>query len=205
MADVRLDFYDLDADDLPDVCMKCGAPSSVRPVKTFAWVPVWARFTPWWIQVSVTKRRRVPVPLCDQHKHHWTIRILVGLGGLAVFLPLLICGGVMFGSNVDADPHGPLTILGVLIMALAGIAFLAWLVGLIALSVTAINVIEVTDETITLRNVSPAFTQAYRDMTRGDVPPDVERAAREQFRRPGGRPPRQRPDDYPPDDKYRRR
>ena len=85
MGDVRLDFYDLDADALPDVCMKCGAAAAARPVKQFAWIPYWARFTPWFIRIAFTKRRRVPIPLCEQHKNHWTIRYGDGLayeGGL---------------------------------------------------------------------------------------------------------------------------
>src|SRR5437763_9160897 len=90
MADVRLDFYDLDADALPDVCMKCGAPSTVRPVRTFSWMPYWARFMPWMIGMAFMKRRRVPVPLCEQHKGHWTIRYLIVFGGLALFLQLFL-------------------------------------------------------------------------------------------------------------------
>ncbi len=82
MADVRLDFYDLDADALPDVCMRCGAAAVARPVKQFSWMPYWARFVPPIIGVWFVKRRRVPVPLCERHKGHWTIRYLVGIGGI---------------------------------------------------------------------------------------------------------------------------
>jgi hypothetical protein len=209
MADVRLDFYDLDDDILPDMCMQCGAASTVRPIKTFAWMPYWARFMPYGTGYAFMKRRRVPVPLCERHKNHWMIRYLLGFGGLAVFLLLFICGGVMFGSNVDADPHGPLTLLGGAMLVMGGIAFLAWLVVMIVLGVTQILPVEITDDTITLKNVSPEFVRAYREMTRHDIDPDVERAAREQFRRPPREDDdprrRRRDDDYPPDDKYRRR
>ena len=212
MADVRLDFYDLDAEELPDVCMRCGAPATVRPLKTFSWMPYWARFMPWMIGMAFMKRRRVPIPLCEQHKNHWTIRYLVGFGGLALCVLPLILGGILFGSNVDDDPHGPLTMLGGVMMACGGLLFLPWLITLIVLAVMQINVVEITDDAIVLKNISPEFVQAYREQTRGGFAPEAERTAREQFGRPAGRSPREydeprrrsRDDDYPPDDKYRR-
>ena len=206
MADVRLDFYDLDDDALPDVCMKCGAASVVRPTKTFSWMPFWARFMPPLIAVWFIKRRRVPIPLCEQHKGHWTIRYLIGFGGLGLLL-LLVIGGVALLAN---DENGPGGAFGVACLIGAGLFFLAWLITIIVLGATAINVYEITEDTITLKNVSPDFTQAYRDMTRGGLAPEVEDVARRPWGRPGGRgapdydePPRRRPE-LPPDDKYRR-
>lgn len=207
MADVRLDFYDLDAEELPDVCMKCGAPSTVRPIKTFAWMPYWARFMGV-IGTAFIKRRRVPVPLCDQHKNHWTIRYLVGFGGLGLFLLLLLCGAMVMAAS---EGEGVGAVFGGLLFACAGITFIAWLIAVIALGLTQINVVEITEDTIVLKNVSYDFTQAYREQTRGGFEPDVERVAREQFGRPGGRAPRDddeprrgKRDDSPPEDKYRR-
>ena len=196
MADVRLDFYDLDDEAVPDVCMKCGAPSTVRPIKTFSWMPYWARFMPYWIGLAFMKRRRVPVPLCEQHKNHWTIRYLIGFGGLALVVLLFIGGGVLLSNDMEA--------FGGVVMVGAVVFLLAWLITLIVLSVTQINVYEITDDTITLKNVSPDFVRAYREMVRGDVDPDVERAARQQWAKPSGGPRRPQPPDLPPDDKYRR-
>ena len=195
MADVRLDFYDLDAEAVPDVCMRCGAPSSVRPMKTFSWMPYWARFMPYGAGLAFMKRRRVPVPLCDRHKNHWVMRYVVIFGGLAAFLLLFLLGGV----------------LGLLCLAAAGLVFVALLVALIVFSIGQIGSFEITDDSIVLKNVSPEFTRAYREMTRGDFAPDVEDVAR---RRWGGReadydepPRRRRPPgarDLPPEDKFRR-
>jgi len=210
VADVRLDFYDLDAEALPDVCMKCGAPPVVRPMKTFAWVPYWARAIPFG-QLIFMKRRRVPIPLCEQHKNHWTIRYLVGFGGLALFLLLCIGGGVVMGVSMDSDPGGPGAVLGGLMLAVGGVVFLAWLITLIVLGVTMINVYEITDDDITLKNVSLEFADAYRAQVRGAAPPDVDDMARRGWARPGpGRGPdyddprRGRRPDQPPDEKYTR-
>jgi len=203
MADVRLDFYDLDDEALPDVCMKCGADSTVRPMKTFSWMPYWARFMPYGVGLAFMKRRRVPVPLCDRHKSHWVMRYIVIFGGLAAFLLLFILGGVMAAAS-DGPGGDPLKILAILMFVVGGILFLAWLVTAIVLGVTQINVFEITDDTITLRNVSPEFVRAYREMVRNDVDPDMERAAREQWAKPAGGARRRQPPDLPPDDKYRR-
>ena len=212
MADVRLDFYDLDEDALPDVCMKCGAPAVVRPVKQFSWVPLWARFIPPIIAVFFIKRRRVPIPLCEQHKNHWTMRYVIGIGGILLLLGMFMGGGVLYGANVDNDPNGPLTMLGGLLLAAAGVLFIAWLITIIALAATQIQVAEITDDTILLKNVHYDFTQAYREHARPGIAPEVDEAIRDQWGRPTGRRPaerddprRQPRDDYPPDDKYRRR
>jgi hypothetical protein len=207
MADVRLDFYDLDAEELPELCMKCGAPSTVRTMKNFSWTPYWARFMPWMIRMAFMKRRRVPVPLCEQHKNHWMFGYVIGLGGLAVLLGLFF-GGMALLAN---DENGAGGVIGYLCLAGAGLFLVVWLIALIVLAFIQISVVEITDDTIVLKHVSPDFAQAYREQTRGGFEPDVERVAREQFGRPGGRGPREddprgrrRDDDYPPDDKYRR-
>ena len=209
MADVRLDFYDLDAEELPDVCMRCGEPSTVRTVKSFSWMPPWARFVPPIVGVWFIKRRRAPIPLCDHHKNHWSIRWLIGLGGLAVVLVLLFAGLGVLGANDGGE--GPMQFIAIGLMSLAGLLFLAWLVTMIALGVTQINAVEITDDTMTLKNVHSDFTRAYREMTRGGITPEVEEIVREKWNQPSGRrnsprdePRRARRNDAPPDDKYRR-
>ena len=207
MADVRLDFYDLDDDALPDVCMRCGAPSVARPIKTFSWMPYWARMIPFGF--AFMKRQRVPIPLCERHKNHWTIRYLIGFGGLGLFLFLIVFGGILLGVNADSDPGGPLTILGGTMMAVGGVLFLAWLITMIVLGVTQINVFEITDDSIVLTNVSPDFSLAYREQTPAAPTWTTSRTASGRRPAPGRRsdyddPPRGRRPDYPPDDKYSR-
>ena len=210
MADVRLDFYDLDDDVLPDVCMRCGAPSSARPMKTFSWMPYWARMIPFGF--AFMKRRRVPIPLCERHKNHWMIRYLFGFGGLALLLVLLFGAIALLVSSDDrGNPaRDSLMALGLVLLTGAGVVLLAWLITMIVLAVTQINVFEITDDSIVLTNISPDFTQAYREQTRGGVP-DVDDMARGHWARPApGRRPdyddprRGGPTDLPPDDKYTR-
>jgi hypothetical protein len=211
MADVRLDFYDLDAEELPDVCMRCGEPSTVRPVKSFRWMPPWARFVPPIVGVWFIKRRRAPIPLCDKHKNHWLIPRLIGYGGAGVLVLLVVALLMTVVADAGNKPSAVPPLISLLIIVLTGVLFVAWLITMIVLAVTRINAVEITDDTITLKNVHSDFTRAYREMTRGGITPEVEEIVREKWAQSSsrGRPERDEPrrprrDDSPPDDKYRR-
>jgi len=41
MATLRLGARPWDDAEMPDVCMRCGAPAEVRKQKTFSWHPGW--------------------------------------------------------------------------------------------------------------------------------------------------------------------
>jgi hypothetical protein len=210
MSDVRLDFYDLDADELPDICMRCGEPSTVRPTKSFSWMPPWARFVPPIVGIWFIKRRRAPIPLCDQHKHHWTLRYAVGFGGVVVLLGLLAAGLTLLALSDSRPPNRVLEYLAILTLTFDGLLFIAWLVTMIVLLVTMISAVEITDETITLKNVHADFRRAYREQTRMSITPEIEEIVREKWqssnrkRREPEAPRRARRDDSPPNDKYRR-
>jgi uncharacterized membrane protein len=194
MADVRLDFEDLDRDELPDLCMKCAAPATVRTGKTFSWTPPWARFMGGLMAMAFMKRRSVNIPLCEEHKNHWVWRHLVTWLSLAAVVLLFIGGGVLMNANKT---------FGGFVIVAAVIGLIAWLVTVIVVWATAINTSEITDYTITLRNVHNDWVRAYHQPDRG-FGRDVDEAARARFGRPGGRPPGRGPRRGPPDDAYER-
>jgi hypothetical protein len=211
MADVRLDFDDLDADELPDVCMRCGEPSTVRPTKSFSWMPTWARFVPPIVGIWFIKRRRVPIPLCDQHKHHWTLRYAVAIGGVVVLLGLLAAGLILLALSEGRPPNRIMEFLAILMLTFDGLLFVAWLITIIVLLVSMIGAVEITDDTIILKNVHADFRRAYREMTRGHITPDLDEIVREKWQQSSNRkrrepeaPRRSRRDDSPSNDKYRR-
>jgi hypothetical protein len=207
MADVRLDFYDLDAEELPDVCMRCGEPSTVRPVKSFSCLPHWTRFAPSIVGVWFIKRRRVPIPLCERHKGHWTFPRIIGYGIFEVALVLLFAGAALLVVEAINNP-AETQIIGPWLILTSTILFIVLFHMIIVLSAARINVVEITDNTITLKNVHSDFMRAYREMTRGSITPEVEEIVREKWDQSSGRrrPERDEPrrDDSPPDDKYRR-
>jgi hypothetical protein len=197
MADVRLDFEDLNADELPDLCMKCGAPATVRKSKTFSWIPPWARFMGGLIALAFQKRRSVNVPLCEEHKNHWAWRHMVTWFGLLAIL-LVFFGGVAVMATGRTGEE-----IGGIIMLLAGLLFIAWVITIAIVWYTAINPNEITDYTITLRGIHPEWVRAYHEQARG-FGHDVDDAARARFGRPGGPPPGRGPRRGPPDDAYER-
>lgn len=167
MAAVRLSFHDLDTGALPNACMRCGGPATVRPVKTFSWMPVWARWLPPIRAVLFVKERRVPVPLFDAHKRHWTIRYLIGFAGLALVAVPVVCALLLFAAGMD-DSQGPYTVLGERVLAWGGgLTLIAWLALVMALRFTAIRAAEITEDAIVLKDVSPEFVRAYREQAHG--------------------------------------
>jgi hypothetical protein len=197
MADARLDFEDLDYDELPDLCMKCAAPAATRIGKTFSWTPPWARFMGGIMAMAFMKRRRVSVPLCEQHKNHWSWRHMISwipLGGLGILLAVGAVIAINGGRTLEA--------VGGAIAACAGACALVWLIVALVIWTTAIQPSEITDYTITLRGIHPDWVRAYHDQGR-DFGRDVDAVARERFGR-GRRDEPRRPRRGPADDAIER-
>ncbi|HEY7313795.1 MAG TPA: hypothetical protein VH643_30880 [Gemmataceae bacterium] len=185
MATVRLESYDSEVHDLPEICMKCGAPSSVRKNKTFSWYPPWvgvlllAGLVPYLIVAAiVTKRCRVEVPLCDQHKSHWLMRQLLVLLSL---LGLLALGGVFMGVAIAASDKGSgnnpvfgFVCVGWLVL------MVGWIVLACIVQYTTIRPSEITDTSIRLTSVSEVFVEAC-DEERPRSRARLDRAARERW------------------------
>ncbi len=175
MPSVSLGRYEIEEYDPPEVCMKCGAPSSVVVRKTFSWYPPWVGtlalvgflfFTPLFViflivGLVMTKRMPMRIPLCDKHKGHWTMRTLVSLLG---FLGVLCFVGLAIFASVS---DGDLSDLAGAFWILVVVLFLAWLITVAILQSTAIRPTEITDRSITLRGVSQGYIEALRE-DRGD-------------------------------------
>ena len=110
MAVIRLDRFEAEEGDLPAVCMKCGAPAVLEKLKQFSWNPPWVilliliGLLPYVIVALVlTKRMRVRVPLCNEHKNHFAWRAWFIYGG---FAGLFLLGIVVFAVMTSLD-NGP--------------------------------------------------------------------------------------------------
>ena len=168
MASVRLSRYEATRGHLPRVCMRCGAPATLVKPKTFSWQPGWVflfillglvglvLFLV--LSLTLSKRMRVQVPLCERHRHHWAIRNGLILGGLVLLLAL--AGGLIgwqtelgrwLGMGNDAG--------AILWLGLAALA-LIWLIGAAIAQSRAIRPTEITAKRIRLVGVSPHFVAA---------------------------------------------
>jgi hypothetical protein len=164
MATLQLGRRPMDDEDVPDLCMKCGAPAEVRKNKTFNWYPPWVYVL---ILVNLlvfaivalvlTKKKRVPVSLCAAHRNHWLWRQVVLVAGFVGLVGLIVLF-VIVASNTR--PRGGDDYSG-WVCGGSVAALIVWLIAVAVLQTTAIRPTEITDYNITLTNVSKDFVRAY--------------------------------------------
>jgi hypothetical protein len=221
MAQVRLDRYEVEEGLLPALCMRCGAPATLTKTKTFAWHPKWIDtliivglilFTPLLLvgvilAATMTKRMRVPVPLCEAHRNHWFSRALFIWGGLGV-IALLGIGTFVFLLTAGQQDETIQTLAGWMCGGAAVLA-LVWLIAAAIVQAGAIAPSEITDDRIALIRVSPAFVDAleqerYEDEKRFEDDRPRRRKVRpedaERFYDPGPKRPEPPPDAYRAED-----
>src|SRR5215831_1558086 len=113
MATLTLEEDWLEQADLPELCIKCGAPATLRQEKTFRWFPPWVLvfllLGAGGVLICVVaailamKKRRLEVPLCEDHRHHWGRRqgLLLITFGLLMLVALV---ALVFLIEADLDP-----------------------------------------------------------------------------------------------------
>jgi hypothetical protein len=164
MAKVYLRYdHGREITDLPPVCIKCGAPASVRKNKQFSWQPQWVPILilggllPYIIvSMILTKRKTVETPLCEDHKSYWwlypAVMTLLCLGVLGLgFVGMIALSG---GKNGD---------LGGAVCGLSVLVFFGVLVVAAIINMTRIRPTEITDRSVHLTGVSQAFADAVED------------------------------------------
>jgi hypothetical protein len=161
-----------DNDELPDICMVCGAPAPERVNRTFHHAPEWAGLLllagliPGAVALAFTSRTmRVACPVCARHRTHWSrLEWLNLLGGL---IPLLL-GAIGYGIGMLLRvPHREGTVEGhwIGLAVGAGIGFIVWIAPIIYLTMTRIGAKNITLHAITFQGVAPEFARAA---ARGD-------------------------------------
>jgi hypothetical protein len=152
--------------DVPDVCMRCGAPAPERVKQTFSWVAGWVHFiiliSPliWLILVLVLRKVcHARLPMCEQHKNHWLRRKIVVYGSLLFGIALAIL--VAFATSA-AQPSSDLEGL---VCVFPFVIFLIWVIVAAVIMNTAIRASKITEgETLHLTNVCREFVDAYEDL-----------------------------------------
>jgi hypothetical protein len=193
MARIKLERFEAEEGDLPDICMKCGARATTEKLKRFSWQPPWvyvlllAGLLPFLIVALIlTKRMRVPIPLCAEHRRHWTWRgWLVGGGFFAIFL--LGLGTMILLSATDNGPQRREdAVFGFVCFGFLGLA-LVWLIVAAIVQHTAIRPTQITDYDITLTNVAPGFVKALLEEDREGAERRARRRQAARTRRPRGK------------------
>jgi hypothetical protein len=169
MAIIRLMLDELDERVLPRVCMCCGAPAVLLKHKRFVWVQDWVKGLPAhsdWLALLLVlplvllglRMLRVPIPLCQRHRHHWRPLNVVLYGGLSAVALLGASALVLWRTSAgQGDPRSELAdwlcIGGILV-------FLCLLFPAAILHARTIRAFEITPTSITLTNVAMPFVRA---------------------------------------------
>jgi len=188
MASVKLGRYEATQGQLPRVCVRCGAPAALVKAKNFSWHPGWVLalilvgLLPYVIvALALTKRMRVRVPLCQQHRYHWASRTWLILGGF-VFLLALGVGLIALLAALERRPGAADNVGGMLCLGL-GVLGLVWLIAAAVAQSTGIRPTEITATRIKLVGVSPGFVEAvdeWREAEEGDEDMGPRRPRRRQ-------------------------
>jgi hypothetical protein len=169
MASIELTRREAEDGDLPNVCMRCGEPATVRKRRLFVSHPLWIYvLLPFWfvpyaiVAAILTQRVRCYSHFCPRHKNHWLTRALIIWGGFPVLLALygagfFIAAWIEESGNISNDTLGAMAAvwnLGLLLL---------WLTSIPFCQLTAIHPANVTERRLTLQRVAPAFVEAVRN------------------------------------------
>lgn len=170
---VTLSRTQIETDDLPNVCIVCGTPTTERLSKDFEHQPDWAQVLtlfgifcgvfPGIIIASLTShRQRIACPVCPQHRNHWSR--FAWWAGLGWLIPIVLGGlGGLTGAILESSEltsigvAGPLVGFGIGLGVVIGLAI--YLVPLIRMASSRVDVEFITDGEIRIRRVAAEFAR----------------------------------------------
>jgi hypothetical protein len=116
------------------------------------------------------ERSRISVPLCSRHRLHFSIRMIIAIGGLSVPFLIVAVGGVLvvLSKHPLDQEHAIIGTSKYFFLSLLGWGLLVWL-----LEITKIRPEEMTPQTIVLRQVGDGFVRGYRRWQAAKEPADV--------------------------------
>jgi hypothetical protein len=146
-------------------CLRCGGAAVAVRRHSFSWHPEWVILfvlpgvLPLFLAIFITtKRKRLIVPLCSNHRNHWIWRRWLTFGG-----PLLLIAFAVAGYVADRFwPWGRRADLALEVAAGVAVLTLVWVVVVSIAQQTAIRALEVGRTSVTLTNVSEEFIRQYR-------------------------------------------
>jgi hypothetical protein len=181
MAVVRLTRVESEIGNLPNVCMRCGAPATTVTEKYLAWQPRWIAIILlvgllFWkppqmlpvifggllyfiIGMILKKRMKLLAPMCEQHRSHWFRQVIFNFIALAAF-PLMIVVGV-FALPLPESPMGEEEqAFGRMVCFLTVVLLLAWVIVNVVVSRFLIHPTVITDRDMELSGVHDSFVEA---------------------------------------------
>jgi predicted Ser/Thr protein kinase len=164
---VVLSREQVEADELPDVCIVCGRPAVQRLNRNFSFQAEWAQIltlagmmlfvVPGLIvDVFTRKQLRVACPVCPQHRNHWSR--FTWWAALGWLIPVALgSAGALLGLALQPPLERDLMLATSAIGA--GVGLIAYIAPMIWLSSHLVDAQEITDTSIRLHRVSAAFAR----------------------------------------------
>jgi hypothetical protein len=153
------------AEKLPEICIVCGADADDYMRKKFSWVPGWTNFLLLFgvlpaaiLQAIVRQSLTVHVPVCREHRSHWSKRELFIWIAALVIIALGIIGVVVYSmqfNNGKPPPPESISIGLVVIVALCS--------PLVVISQLGVSVVRIDRDEVQFKNVDPDFADAVRE------------------------------------------
>jgi hypothetical protein len=174
MGAVRINRYRAEQNDLPPVCMRCGAAATTTHNKTFSRPQEWTSGLfllgglPYFLATWLFRNRvRFAVPLCEDHRNHfrWESGIFWGgiLSLIAAFVAILMYVPVQSG----------LLEIG---LEVIGILAAGWLLVVIVSFFRGTCAAIIDEEGVVLGGVANKFVKAYEASERAGqtLPPELD-------------------------------
>lgn len=166
-TDVHIPKDSFQGHHFPDKCVVCGQATKRRQTQEFSVamqaaapfiVVFMILFFPIGILIAIltTKKKRLSLPVCMRHRHHWLSMILFASIGW-VLIPAGVFTGLFAGDFLMGDDTNPAILVGCI---LTGV--ICYVGPLVYLGVTRVKADELTAEGIRIRNVSPPFAASFQ-------------------------------------------
>lgn len=172
LATIILDRDECDEGFLPSVCVRCGESATGVVVQTFRWfhpalfllifvcLPLYLI-----LGIVLRKQMKVTLPTCDAHRSIWIRRqVMMMLGVFAMIVGVIT--GLTFGHDFDRRYYWSGGF-----MIFFGLGFAIGIVLIAIGNLLAVRPTRITRNEITLKGVSPVFTETveqYRILLEDD-------------------------------------
>ncbi|MCA9062369.1 MAG: serine/threonine protein kinase [Planctomycetaceae bacterium] len=172
---VTLPMAMINQDNLPNVCLVCGAPTQRRQSKEFHYTSDLSGvliflgivlFFPIGIVLAIvlTRKARISCPVCPTHRHHWLhMNLFAGVGW--ILIPIGLGIGLYFGGYPSSGDRSPWVLIPCLLVSVA-----MYVLPLIWFGITRVAVEEIRKDAVTLKRVSAGFARAVTAKTAGRTP-----------------------------------
>lgn len=166
-TDVQIPTDSCHGHHFPDTCVVCGQSTKRRQTQEFSVtmqsaVPFIVLFMILFFPIGIliamltTKKKRLSLPVCMRHRHHWLSLVLFASIGW-ILIPMGVFTGLYAGEFLWEGEQNPAILVACILTGLV-----CYVGPLIYLGLTRVKADELTAQGIRMRNVSPPFAACFQ-------------------------------------------